>query len=120
MLLEISKLLTPPVVRVEIAGDARLPELMNLFDTLHDVYAADWPSTDLLFNALGMPVLPDDDVQAEAGRYLAQKLSHVRKIAAVVRPEHTASAGEEATRAAGGNLAVFHDEATALDWLRDR
>lgn len=118
MLLDITRLPTPPVVRVQIAGEARLPELIGLIDTLHDVYAVDWPSSNLLFDATGMPVMPDNDVQAEAGRYLAQKLSHVRKIASVVRPGHSTEVGERTVRSLGGNLAVFHDEPSALNWLR--
>lgn len=96
-----------------------MSELIGLIDTLHDVYATDWPSSNLLFDATGMPAMPEDDVQAQAGRYLAQKLSHVRKIASVVRPGHSPEVGERTVRAHGGNLAVFHDETEALNWLRD-
>ena len=119
MLLEISKLPRPHIVRVQIAGEARLPELMRLIDMLHDVYATDWDSTNLLFDATGMPAMPDDAVQAEAGRYLAEKLSRVRKIATVVRPGHSPDVGEQTVRGLGGNLKVFHDEPAALKWLSD-
>lgn len=119
MLLEITKFPSPPVVRVQIAGEAQLSELIQLIDTLHDVYATDWPSANLLFDATGMPAMPDDAVQAETGRYLAEKLSHVRKIATVVRPEHSPDVGEQTVRSLGANLEVFHDEPAALKWLND-
>ena len=105
------------LVRARIAGAGDVDEFVSALRWLGAESVA-WKSSLLLVDLTGVETVYSFTDQLTIGKAVGVNFRHLRKHAAVVRPERITRVGERAAQHEGSQVQVFADEAEALEWLR--
>ena len=105
-------------VRAAIEGDGDADEFIGLLRELGG-RSVGWPSARLLVDLRGVQTLYSFTDQLRIGEAVGVNFRHLRKHAAVVRPDRITRVGEKAAQHQGTRVRVFASEHEALAWLDD-
>ena len=106
-------------MRVSITGHPAIGQLLSLIHLL-GVESEDWEVDRVLVDLRAVDTEFTRLEQFRIGEEAAASLSHIGKIASLVRPERVTRVSEKAARRNGANVLVFDDEEAALAWLAER
>jgi len=104
------------VVRAAIAGSGDCDEFIRAVREL-GARSVEWTSSKLLVDLRGVETAYTFTEQLRIGQAVGVNLRHLRKHAAIVRPERITHVGEKAAQHQGSAVRVFGNEADALAWL---
>ncbi len=107
---------TAQLLRVEITGSINLGEFLAVIAAQAALSRAQGDRL-VLVNLMGLQADMNITGHMLLGRYTAEHLPHITKLATVVPRDKITRASEGAARALGMQLSVFDSEATALAWL---
>jgi hypothetical protein len=106
-------------MRVAVTGHPTIGQLLSLIHLL-GVESETWAADRALVDLRGVDTEFSRHEQFRIGEEAAASLSHMERIASLVRPERITRVSEKAARRNGANVSVFDDEAAALAWLAER
>jgi hypothetical protein len=106
------------LVRVAIAGNG---DANSFIATLRSLGAESvrWKAHYLLVDLTGVEAAFAFTEQIRIGQAVAVNFKHLKKHAAIVRPERITHVGEKAAQHHGTAVRVFPTEADAIQWLSD-
>ncbi len=104
------------LVRARIAGEGGVDEFVAALRRL-GAQSVGWKSSLLLVDLRGVETVYSFTDQLTIGKAVGVNFRHLRRHAAIVRPERITRVGEKAAQHEGSQVQVFASEAEALQWL---
>jgi len=103
-------------VEVRVSGPAAIKDFVDLIQSVANETSY-WSDTRALFDLRQVDGRLSPEEQVFIGEMVAHSLSHLDKLASVVRPEEITRNSERAAQELGTRLRVFDSEDEALEWL---
>jgi hypothetical protein len=107
----------PHFVRVTVTGELEIDQLLSMIHLL-GVDSETWSDDRVLVDLRSVRTEFSLLDQYRIGQEAATSLSHMGKIASLVRPERVTRMSEKAAQRSGTNVRVFDDERAATEWLQ--
>jgi hypothetical protein len=102
--------------RVTVTGEPSFGELLSLIHLL-GVESETWKDHKVLVDLRAVATMFSEAEQFRVGEEAAVSMSHMERIASLVKPERVTRVSEKAARRTGTNVRVFDDESAAIAWL---
>ncbi|WP_298926278.1 STAS/SEC14 domain-containing protein [uncultured Ramlibacter sp.] len=103
-------------VEVRVAGPAAIRDFVDLIQAMAQETSY-WSDTRLLVDLRRIEGRLSPEEQVFIGEMVAHSLSHLDKVASVVKAEEITRNSERAAQELGARLRVFDSEDEALEWL---
>jgi hypothetical protein len=103
-------------VHAAIEGDGNVDEFISAIRQI-GAESVNWTSSRLLVDLRGVETVFTFTEQLRIGQAVGVNLRHLKKHAAIVKPERITRVGEKAAQHQGGVVQVFDTESQALEWL---
>jgi hypothetical protein len=101
---------------VSLRGDPSLGQFLSFIE-LMGPETQSWQHGRGLFDLRDISTLKSVTDHVAIGQAVARHLAHMDRIASLVLPDRATGISRKEAQGAGVNLAVFVDEAAALEWL---
>lgn len=116
MVLDLKYQALPGLLRVDVAGDATLSDVIALIDQV-GLETKRTGQRHVLVNLLAVKEVLKFTDHYSVGEHAARTLSHLQKLASVVPADRRTQTSEKVANAQGMRLRVFVSVADAMAWL---